>query len=214
MTTPQDEQLLNSFFQAARQQEIADDGFSDRVMQRLPATQQLHPVNSRRALRLSRIWTCGCWLLALGYSATASAGVKNATTLCIEDKTGGVLKFYLSERPKIIFKGNYTIVQTGETKLLQFRNLRKAYFTDEEDPTGLENSEQRIGNNAQWSMVNGQWSMDNFPPLTTVLVYTPGGTLVSKAQTNTQGSATISLGSLPSGVYIIKAGKMKFKIAK
>jgi len=66
MTTPQDEQLLNSFFQAARQQEIADDGFSDRVMQRLPATQQLHPVNSRRALRLSRIWTCGCWLLALG----------------------------------------------------------------------------------------------------------------------------------------------------
>ena len=156
----------------------------------------------------------GCWLLALGYSATASAGVKNATTLCIEDKTGGVLKFYLSERPKIIFKGNYTIVQTGETKLLQFRNLRKAYFTDEEDPTGLENSEQRIGNNAQWSMVNGQWSMDNFPPLTTVLVYTPGGTLVSKAQTNTQGSATISLGSLPSGVYIIKAGKMKFKIAK
>ena len=63
-------------------------------------------------------------------------------------------------------------------------------------------------------MVNGQWSMDNFPPLTTVLVYTPGGTLVSKAQTDTQGSATISLGSLPSGVYIIKAGKMKFKIAK
>ena len=56
--------------------------------------------------------------------------------------------------------------------------------------------------------------MDNFPPLTTVLVYTPGGTLVSKAQTDTQGSATISLGSLPSGVYIIKAGKMKFKIAK
>ena len=63
-------------------------------------------------------------------------------------------------------------------------------------------------------MVKGQWSMNNFPPLTTVLVYTPGGTLVSKAQTNTQGSATISLDNLPTGVYIVKAGKMKFKIAR
>jgi len=51
----------------------------------------------------------GCCILALGHSATASAGVKNATTLCIENKDGSVLKFYLSERPKIIFKGNYTI---------------------------------------------------------------------------------------------------------
>lgn len=156
----------------------------------------------------------GCCILALGHSATASAGVKNATTLCIENKDGSVLKFYLSERPKIIFKGNYTIVQTAETKLLQFRNLRKAYFTDEDDPTGLDNSEQRMENNTHFSMVNGQWSMNNFPPLTTVLVYTPGGTLVSKAQTNTQGSATISLDNLPTGVYIVKAGKMKFKIAR
>ena len=105
-------------------------------------------------------------------------------------------------------------MQTAETKLLQFRNLRKAYFTDEDDPTGLDDSEQRIENNTHFSMVNGQWSMNNFPPLTTVLVYTPGGTLVSKAQTNTQGSATISLDNLPTGVYIVKAGKMKFKIAR
>ena len=83
-----------------------------------------------------------------------NAGVKNATTLCIEDKTGGVLKFYLSERPKITFRGNYTIVQAGETKLLQFRNLAKAYFTDEDDPTGISEADASV--NTQYSIVNSQ----------------------------------------------------------
>ena len=142
---------------------------------------------------------------------TASAGVKNATTLCIEDKTGGVLKFYLSERPKIMFKGNYTIVQTSEIKLLQFRNLARAYFTDEEDPTAVDAAaagQETI--EARANTIN----IEGFKPLTTVLVYTAAGTLLKKAQADVLGSAKVSVGELPSGVYVVKAGKTTFKMKR
>ena len=139
----------------------------------------------------------------------ARAGVKNATTLCVVDKTGAELKFALADRPKISFRGSYTVIQAAEIKLLQFKNLYKAYFTDEDDPSAISDATA----NGQWSMVNGQWSMSNFKPLTNVLIYDTRGTLVRKAQTDVQGAAQVSVADLPPGIYIVKAGKMKFKIA-
>ena len=49
-----DKQLLEQFFAPARQQQIEDKGFTEKVMRRLPD----------RALRLSRCWTAFC--IALG----------------------------------------------------------------------------------------------------------------------------------------------------
>lgn len=50
-----DDKLLASFF-AEHRQEIADNGFSRRVMRRLPD----------RSRRLAQIWTACCFALALG----------------------------------------------------------------------------------------------------------------------------------------------------
>lgn len=141
-----------------------------------------------------------------GQWSKVNAGVKNATTLCVEDKTGAVLKFALADRPKITFRGNYTVVQAAEVKLLQFRNLYKAYFTDEDDPSavsdvaaGAETIDTRYGT----------VSFNGFKPLTPVLVYTPAGTLVKKAQTNVDGYLQMTLQDLPPGIYVVKAGKKK-----
>ena len=46
-----DEQLLERFFQPAREQQIADRGFTQRVAERLP---------ERHTLLLSRLWTLFC----------------------------------------------------------------------------------------------------------------------------------------------------------
>lgn len=48
--TETDEQLLNRFFQSARTRQIADDGFTKRVVGRLPD----------QAERQSNWWTCCC----------------------------------------------------------------------------------------------------------------------------------------------------------
>lgn len=62
--TDKDTELLENFFQAAAQQQIADNGFSDRVMDILPETKPIPAVTTSPALRLSRLWTWGC--IALG----------------------------------------------------------------------------------------------------------------------------------------------------
>ncbi len=55
-----DEQLLRHFF-ASSPQEIADDGFTRRVMQQLPD----NLLRVRRMRRLSRLWTATCCSVAL-----------------------------------------------------------------------------------------------------------------------------------------------------
>ena len=47
--------LLEQFFQKARMEQLPDDGFTHRVMMRLPARQQ----------HLSQIWTVACIITAL-----------------------------------------------------------------------------------------------------------------------------------------------------
>jgi len=48
-----DDALIEQFFSQARTLEIADDGFTERVMRRLPD----------RAMQLSRLWTLFCLVL-------------------------------------------------------------------------------------------------------------------------------------------------------
>ncbi len=48
------EQLLRQFFSEAAQEQLADDGFTEQVMQRLPV----------RIKWFTRLWTLGCILVA------------------------------------------------------------------------------------------------------------------------------------------------------
>ena len=58
-----DEQLLAQFFMAAQREAVADDGFSQRVMERIDAQTV---AAAKRSNRLSWLWTLFCVLLALG----------------------------------------------------------------------------------------------------------------------------------------------------
>ena len=53
-----DELLLQAFFADNRMEEVLDDGFSDRVMQTLPALEQEQALAKRR--RLEHLWTAAC----------------------------------------------------------------------------------------------------------------------------------------------------------
>ena len=48
--------LIKQFFQQAAQQQIADNGFTERDMQRLPQ----HPSLAARRTLLTRLWTASC----------------------------------------------------------------------------------------------------------------------------------------------------------
>ena len=55
---PQDEELLQMFFSDCQMSEIPDDGFSDRVMQALPALPETGTAMSLvKRQRLEHLWT-------------------------------------------------------------------------------------------------------------------------------------------------------------
>ena len=146
-------------------------------------------------------------LLTLGVLATR-AGVKNATMLCIENTTGETIQFPLIETPKMVFKGNYVVVQASTAKILKFKDVKQIYFTDDE--VGVNSVENEEGINTEFNNV----SLKNFKPGTTVRVYTTAGTIVKQAYTDADGSLNISTTDLRRGTYIIKAGKTAFKFTK
>lgn len=55
----EDEQLLASFFENCKMDDLADDGFSDRVMESLPAPAPIH--------RLEMWWTIACALVGIAF---------------------------------------------------------------------------------------------------------------------------------------------------
>ena len=58
---PQDEELLKMFFSDCQMSEIPNDGFSDRVMQALPALPETDTAMSLvKRQRLEHLWTAAC----------------------------------------------------------------------------------------------------------------------------------------------------------
>ena len=53
------DELLKRFFSTANQTVIADEGFSDRVME------AIEPAADKRLRRISRIWTAVCWMTSI-----------------------------------------------------------------------------------------------------------------------------------------------------
>ena len=57
--TDKDNKLIEAFFKQAAQQQIEDNGFTERVMMNLPETSQ------ERVRRLSRLWTIFCGIVGV-----------------------------------------------------------------------------------------------------------------------------------------------------
>ncbi len=141
----------------------------------------------------------------------AEAGVQDAKTLCIENVSGEVVTFPLLESPKMTFKGLYVIVQAtaANSKILKFKDLTKAYFTDEEtavnSATATDEEVATLSNTIEFS---------NFAPNTVIRVYTPSGMIAKQGYTDSDGRLQLSVNDLHRGTYIIKGGNTVFKYKK
>lgn len=146
--------------------------------------------------------------LALAITS-AQAGVEDAKTLCVEMKSGEVITFPLIDRPRMTFKGTYVVVAASESKVLKFKDVKMAYFTEEE--TAVNSAQQtpeamaNQGNTIVFS---------NYAPGTTVRVYTPNGNLMKQAVTDAEGRLALTIADLPVGIYLVKGGNTVFKFKK
>lgn len=149
--------------------------------------------------------------LALIATLWAWAGVERPTTLCVENTLGEVMTFALSENPKMTFKGTFVVIQAGEINVLKFKDLTRAYFT-EEDPDAV--AQAAATQSESVTTDSDIIGFKNFKPLTRVFVYTATGTLAKVAQTDIDGQLHLSVSDLPHGTYVIQAGHSSVKMRK
>ena len=146
------------------------------------------------------------------FGLKAEAGVENAKTLCVENVNGEVVTFPLLESPKMTFKGLYVIVQSqsaSNSKILKFKDLTKAYFSDEETAVN-----DVAAGSEEVSALSNTIDFSNFAPNTVIRVYTPGGMLMKQGYTDADGRLQLTVSDLHRGVYIIKGGNTVFKYKK
>lgn len=84
--TDNDERLVASFFEQHKQAQLEDNGFTERVMRRLPQEYS-------RMVMLNRIWTAVCTAasVALFVMADGFTLVKNVATNFLADAMGSLL---------------------------------------------------------------------------------------------------------------------------
>ena len=138
------------------------------------------------------------------------AGVENAVTLCVENHNGEVVQFALLERPIITFKSTFVLIKTvNGAKVLKFKDIRQAYFSDEETAVS-----ELPANPEQIETLLNTLTLRNFAPNQTVRIYTTGGAIVRRSQTDANGTLQLSTDGLRRGTYIIKSGKTAFKFIR
>lgn len=132
-------------------------------------------------------------LLALAslFLGTASAFAQN--TLNIHQKTGGVVSYSFCEKPVVTCTDDGIHLVTNSVEVdYPLSNLDKFTFEDNTSPSGIIRTEGGSSN---------------------VQIYSVGGTLVKTVKAN-EGTTTFTTDDLPAGIYVIKNGKLTYKIVK
>lgn len=133
--------------------------------------------------------------------------------IIVELKNGEKLEFRLADKPKMAFDGT-KIALTAEGVSLEYTPAELLKVTTGE----VENVSSGVEelNVAQGDIqVNGGFvRLSGFTSGEPVRVYSASGVLKSSFATSSDGSLTIPISDLPSGISIIKTNKQSIKITK
>ena len=133
-------------------------------------------------------------LLFLFVLCTAQSYAQNSVN--IFQKSGRVICYTFSDRPKVEFEGERFFISVSQKTIeIPMSNIAKFTFSDEDYATGIENVKT---NDFQSDYVE---------------IYTIGGKLVKKDRL-TDNTKLTSIDDLANGTYIIKNGSTTYKITK
>jgi hypothetical protein len=136
---------------------------------------------------VKRIIFVGC-LLSCCLLAAAQESLNLYTT------TKGIISFTFEQEPRVTFPTAETLLVTAGDVTVEFPFSEVEKITFEEGLTSVESITVREGD-------------------TQVSIYDLSGRMVRQYVAK-EGSATVSLSSLPAGTYIIKDGKRAYKVMK
>lgn len=149
------------------------------------------------------------FLCLTGFSLSGWAE-EQVSTLDVWTKNGEKITYYLSEHPVATYSDNDLVLKTDKlTVSYPLTELHK--FTFGSEATSVETTPLTDG---QMQMQKGTLCLAGFHAGEKVSIYNIGGQNVMNATISSDGTATLFIESLATGVYVVKAGSITHKIIK
>ncbi len=154
------------------------------------------------------VWVLTAFLLL---PAALRAADGNGQQLVLTLNNGNVSKFALTDNPVITYSGSDLIVTCGEAVLQTSMADITAVSFEEGSSAGIGVIDYR-GGTPSFSFQTA--SFEGLPAGTRISVFTTDGKAVSTVTADGEGKARISMDSLPTGVYILRAPNKSYKFKK
>ncbi len=143
-----------------------------------------------------------------------STGLLAQTTspLCavVETTNGERMEYLLSDQPRIVHNdATVTLTTTKTTVEFSAKEISKVYLSSPN--TAIRESKV---NNSAIHMVGNQVRFSGLGASEAVSLYSTDGRLMLSQKADTNGSLTLSLSQLNTGIYIIKTNQQSIKITK
>ena len=135
----------------------------------------------------------------------------NLNTLVVKMKNGAETAFFLKDKPNVTFEGtNLKVVSEKTTTTFALADVLRFTYV-KRDPSGIN---EQIVDPTEISYEDGVLVISQIKAGASVGVYALDGKLVRQLKAQRSGTYRLSLSELPTGLYLVKADNVTYKITK
>ena len=135
----------------------------------------------------------------------------NLNTLVVKMKNGAETAFFLKDKPNVTFEGtNLKVVSEKTTTTFALADVLRFTYV-KRDPSGID---EQIVDPTEISYEDGVLVISQIKAGASVGVYALDGKLVRQLKAQRAGTYRLSLSELPTGLYLVKADNVTYKITK
>ena len=135
----------------------------------------------------------------------------NLNTLVVKMKNGAETAFFLKDKPNVTFEGtNLKVVSEKTTTTFALADVLRFTYV-KRDPSGIN---EQIVDPTEISYEDGVLVISQIKAGASVGVYALDGKLVRQLKAQRAGTYRLSLSELPTGLYLVKADNITYKITK
>lgn len=142
-----------------------------------------------------------------------SAMADTVECLVLTESNGTVSKFALAEAPVVTYSGSDMVVTCGDqTMTVELEGLTLTF--GEMETTRIEAVKDGVKDADRLQFSFGEASFEGLTPGALVSVNSIDGKMVTKVKADQNRRASVSLMSLPNGVYVLRTPSKSFKVKK
>lgn len=151
--------------------------------------------------------------MLFAFAATSFANGKDVLSVLMKDGTS--VYFLLAEKPYITFQNDEMKIVSDTDEALVKRTLVERFEFVNEIPTGIEDVEEQDEQlRAKFRLDGDAVYITGLASGSKVVLYAMDGRVVTTSVATADGCVTLSLNTLPSGIYIVKYNDTAIKFIK